>query len=119
MRQAASFVTHPTQFIPLRGSNRLRNVLGCVGLLTLAMAGPWSASAAIARGGSFSPESRLTVTRLCLAGVNAALQAAGKVPPPGLEEYTCSCFLDQVDQGSSIEGATGICRQRAATRFKI
>ncbi|MCP9827390.1 MULTISPECIES: hypothetical protein [unclassified Synechococcus] len=60
-----------------------------------------------------------SVTRFCLAGFQAAFQAARKVPPDGMGAYTCNCFVEQVNKGSSIQGATDICRQLATTKYRL
>jgi len=60
-----------------------------------------------------------SVTRFCLAGFQAAFQAARKVPPDGMGAYTCSCFVEQVNKGSSIQGATDVCRQLATTKYRL
>ena len=61
----------------------------------------------------------LVVERLCLAGFSAAFQAAGKVAPPGMSAYTCSCFLDQISQGSGLDVAQATCRKRSQDRFRM
>lgn len=61
----------------------------------------------------------LVVQRLCLAGFSAAFQAAGKVAPPGMSAYTCSCFLDQINQGSGLLVAQATCRKRTQDRFRM
>lgn len=60
-----------------------------------------------------------SVTRFCLAGFQAAFQAARKVPPDGMGAYTCNCFVEQVNKGSSIQGATDTCRQLATTKYRL
>ena len=59
------------------------------------------------------------VTKLCLAGFNAAMSHAGKTPPSGMGRYTCSCFLEQVTDGASITEAQATCKSRAAERFNM
>jgi len=60
-----------------------------------------------------------TITRLCLAGFNAAMSHAGKTPPAGMGDYTCKCFLDEVNAGGSIQAAQATCKQKAAARYQI
>ena len=60
-----------------------------------------------------------SVTRFCLAGFQAAFQAARKVPPDGMGAFTCTCFVEQVKKGSSIQGATDICRQLATSKYRL
>ena len=73
-------------------------------------------------------DARMRITSLCLAGFNAAMASAGKTPPAGMGDFTCDCFLKEVNSDSSIEWATLLgsiqsaqqtCKQRAAERFKI
>lgn len=59
------------------------------------------------------------VNGFCLAGFNAAMTAAGKTAPPGMAEYTCNCFSDQLQQGQSIEQARVFCRAAAAQKFTV
>jgi hypothetical protein len=60
-----------------------------------------------------------TVNGLCLAGFNAAMAAAGKTAPPGMAEFTCTCFSNRLKQGQSIDQARTECRQQAASRFTV
>ncbi len=59
------------------------------------------------------------VTKFCLAAVHAAFEAARKVPPPGIGAYACSCFLDEMNQGTGLGAAQSICRQRALARYSL
>ncbi|MFM7675533.1 MAG: hypothetical protein ACKO5F_08080 [Synechococcus sp.] len=59
------------------------------------------------------------VSALCLAGFNAAMAAADKKAPTGMAEFTCTCFLQQVQEGASIDTARTTCRDRAAARFPV
>ncbi|CAK6690141.1 hypothetical protein VB716_01380 [Synechococcus sp. CCY9201] len=59
------------------------------------------------------------VKALCMAGFNAAMAAAGKTPPAGMGEFTCTCFLEQVEAGSNIDQARTTCRDKAATRYPV
>ncbi|QNI48893.1 putative conserved secreted protein [Synechococcus sp. A18-25c] len=64
-------------------------------------------------------EGENAITRLCLAGFNAAMAQAGKTPPDGMGDFTCDCFLTQVNEGRSIQTAQETCKQKAAQQFKI
>lgn len=59
------------------------------------------------------------ITKFCLASFNAAMAHAGKTPPPGMGTYTCGCFLDEVNNGASIDAAQTTCKAKAASRYKI
>lgn len=64
-------------------------------------------------------EGESTITRLCLAGFHAAMAQAGETPPEGMGDFTCNCFLKQVNDGRSIQTAQETCKQKAAEQFKI
>lgn len=59
------------------------------------------------------------VMRLCMAGFEAAMQASAKTPPAGMGSFTCTCFVDRVQAGSSITDAQNHCREQAAARYKL
>ena len=50
----------------------------------------------------------------CLTAFKAAMAQAGEIPPPGMGEETCSCFLDEVGGGAGIDTARETCKRRAA-----
>ena len=75
-----------------------------------------------------STEAENKITQLCLAGFKSAMSQAGKIPPAGMGDFTCDCFLREVNKGNSIqwqsllgtiESAQETCKQKAAERFKI
>ena len=77
---------------------------------------------------SVEVEAENKITQLCLAGFNTAMSQAGKVPPEGMGDFTCDCFLREMNKGNSIqwqsllgtiESAQETCKQKAAERFKI
>lgn len=79
-------------------------------------------------GPSHSVEAENKITQLCLAGFKTAMSQAGKKPPKGMGDFTCDCFLREMNKGNSIqwrsllstiESAQGTCTQQAAERFKI
>lgn len=59
------------------------------------------------------------VNGFCLAGFNTAMTAAGKTAPPGMAEFTCTCFSNQLQQGQSIDQARVFCRDAAAKKFTV
>ena len=59
------------------------------------------------------------VNAFCLAGFNAAMTAAGKTAPPGMAEFTCTCFSNRLQQGQSIDQARVECRNEAAQKFTV
>ena len=73
-------------------------------------------------------EAENRITQLCLAGFKTAMNQAGKIPPEGMGDFTCSCFLREMNKGDSIqwksllgtiEAAQKTCKQEAAERYKI
>ena len=75
-----------------------------------------------------SMEADNKITQLCLAGFKTAMAQSGKIPPEGMADFTCACFLKEVNNGrsiqwqsllSTIESAQATCKQQAAERFKI
>ena len=75
-----------------------------------------------------STEAENKITQLCLAGFKSAMSQAGKIPPAGMGDFTCDCFLREMNKGNSIqwqsllstiESAQETCKQQAAERFKI
>lgn len=59
------------------------------------------------------------VSGLCLAGFNAAMEAARKTPPPGMGEFTCACFLEQVQNNVGINQARETCKAKAAAKYTV
>jgi hypothetical protein len=49
----------------------------------------------------------------CSAAMQADFDKAGKTPPAGLIQQTCSCVVQQLDATHNIEVAKNICRQQA------
>ena len=79
-------------------------------------------------GPAHSVEAENKITQLCLAGFKTAMSQAGKVPPKGMGDFTCDCFLREMNKGNSIqwqsllstiESAQETCKHQAAERFKI
>jgi hypothetical protein len=93
-------------------SNPLTTVLQRT-LFGLALAG---AAAVVPSAHAFDAS---RVNSFCLAGFNAAMSAAGKTPPAGMGEFTCTCFSNRLQQGQSIDQARSACRDEAARRFKV
>ena len=57
------------------------------------------------------------ITQFCRTAVTAELQSAGKVPPEGMVEDTCRCFLAEVQNGAGITGAQASCKAKAAEAY--
>ena len=57
------------------------------------------------------------IIQFCRTAVKAELQNAGKVPPEGMVEDTCRCFLAEVRNGSGIQAAQATCKAKAAETY--
>ena len=54
------------------------------------------------------------VIKKCSAAMQADVAKAGKTPPAGLIQQTCSCVAQQLDATHNLETAKTICTQQAA-----
>ena len=59
------------------------------------------------------------ITQLCRTAVKAELQRAGTVPPEGMEDDTCRCFLEEVQNGAGIQTAQAICKAKTAETYGL
>ena len=59
------------------------------------------------------------ITQFCRTAVKAELQSAGKVPPEGMVEDTCRCFLAEVQNGAGIQAAQATCKAKAAKTYEF
>ena len=59
------------------------------------------------------------ITQFCRTAVKAELQRDGTVPPDGMVDGTCSCFLAEVQNGSGIQTAQAICKAKAAETYGL
>ena len=66
-----------------------------------------------------SSEHENAITTICLLGFNAAMANAGKTPPAGMDQFTCQCFLDQVNAGEVISSAQSECQAKAGAHYDI
>ena len=57
------------------------------------------------------------ITQFCRTAVEAELQRSGTVPPEGMVDFTCSCFLVEVDNGAGIKLAQDTCKAKAAETY--
>ena len=57
------------------------------------------------------------IRTMCMAAFDSAMADAGKTPPEGMGDYTCRCFIQQVENGSGIDSAKDICKQEAVKKF--
>jgi len=49
----------------------------------------------------------------CSSAMSADFQKAGKIPPDGMVQRTCSCVVKKIDETHNIDLAKQICTQQA------
>ena len=59
------------------------------------------------------------INHFCRTAVKAELQRAGTVPPEGMVDDTCRCFLYEVHNGAGIQTAQDICKAKAAEAYGL
>ncbi len=59
------------------------------------------------------------VMAVCMSAFENEMAQAGKRPPAGMASYACSCVVDQISNGSSIDAARSSCRSATARRYPI
>ena len=59
------------------------------------------------------------ITQFCRTAVKAELQRAGTVPPEGMVDETCRCFLEEVQNGAGIQTAQATCKAKAAETYGL
>ena len=59
------------------------------------------------------------ITQFCKTAVKSQLQSAGKVPPEGMVDDTCRCFLAEVQNGAGIKTAQATCKAKAAETYNF
>ena len=69
--------------------------------------------------GSAAASDNSLITQFCRTAVKAELQGAGKVPPEGMVEDTCRCFLAEVRIGAGIQAAQATCKAKAAETYGL
>ena len=57
------------------------------------------------------------ITQFCRTAVEAELHRSGTVPPEGMVDFTCSCFLVEVNNGAGIKLAQDTCKAKAAETY--
>ena len=57
------------------------------------------------------------IRSFCLVAFNAAMEQAGQIPPKGMGDFTCSCFLVEVNNGAGIKSAQDTCKAKAAETY--
>ena len=59
------------------------------------------------------------ITQFCRTAVKAELQRAGTVPPEGMVDDTCRCFLAEVQNGTGTQTAQATCKAKAAETYDL
>ena len=59
------------------------------------------------------------ITQFCRTAVKAELQRSGTAPPEGMVDFTCSCFLVEVNNGAGIKSAQDTCKAKAAETYGL
>ena len=59
------------------------------------------------------------ITQFCITAVKAELQSAGTVPPEGMVDDTCRCFLEEVHNGAGSPTAQATCKAKAAKTYGL
>jgi hypothetical protein len=59
------------------------------------------------------------VMSVCLSAFESEMAQAGKRPPAGMATYACSCVVERISSGQSIDAARSDCRMATARRYPI
>ena len=59
------------------------------------------------------------ITGICIASFNTEMERAGKPPSTEIGDFTCNCFVNKLNNGSSIENAHQICKNKASKVFNL
>jgi hypothetical protein len=59
------------------------------------------------------------VMAVCLSAFENEMAQVGKRPPAGMANYACSCVVDQISNGTSLDSARNNCRSATARRYPI
>ena len=58
------------------------------------------------------------LTRICLDKFAYEMKNANISPPKGMGNFTCKCFLNEINQGKTINEAQNNCKNKAAMIFQ-
>lgn len=59
------------------------------------------------------------VMSVCLSAFESEMAQAGKRAPAGMANYACSCVVERISSGQSIDAARSDCRLATARRYPI
>jgi hypothetical protein len=57
------------------------------------------------------------IHQFCSKAMAAELAQAGKTPPAGMVPFTCTCVVQQVDSGASVDQAKTVCKQQTLQKY--
>ena len=86
------------------------SLLGSLGLLSALLPGAAVAGANMRDA---------LIMHYCIKAVNTEFSQAGKTPPAGLAEGTCTCVVQQVDARATLAQAQTICKQQAEIKYNL
>ena len=58
------------------------------------------------------------LTRICLDKFAYEMKNANITPPKGMGNFTCRCFLNEINEGKSINKAQNLCKIKASKMFQ-
>ncbi len=59
------------------------------------------------------------ITKICIQSFHSKVEGLSKMPPPGMDKYTCKCFLEKLNKGFSIEISKETCKEKAIKEFNL
>ena len=59
------------------------------------------------------------IKKFCLIKVNSELKEAEKDLAKEIKEYTCDCFLEEINTSNNISQASLKCRDKTINKFKL
>ena len=70
---------------------------------------------------SFGEEQEIEslLKEICLVSFKTEMDLAKKIEPKGMANFTCECFLEKLNLGTSIESSKDICKEQAAKEFPL
>lgn len=75
----------------------------------------WSMAPAAASTGRIGE----IVMSVCLSAFESEMAQAGKRAPAGMANYACSCVVDKISNGLSVDAARSDCRLATVRRYPI
>ena len=57
------------------------------------------------------------IKKICLNQFKNQMAINKTLPPKGMAEYTCNCFMDKINNDLSIDNAIKYCQVKASEKF--